>query len=231
MKSIHQVRIAFYGAVGGSVNVLGPGGRPHEDDVLLIVGADGLDDGLCVGLDVLPLGAAVWLVADLVEDILVVSIFFCHFLKEGYRLFFVLVGVVVAQDMPVDDDIHAEIRGVFYSFMDQAFKLLLAAAGTVAVIFFRVHGKADAVDAPVVPERLEGIGVYVFWKPVDAVGTDTFERDDLALAVDEGRFFYFEPPVFLKRCQGFGLFGRRGSRGISRNGKKECHRDKKAKEP
>ena len=96
MEGVHQIFVTFYGAVCSSVNVLGPGGRTYEDDILLVVGADGFDDRLRVGLNVLPLGAAIWLVADLIEDILMFFIFFCHLLKEGYGLLFVLVRIAVA---------------------------------------------------------------------------------------------------------------------------------------
>ena len=79
--------------------------------------------------------------------------------------------------MPVDDYVQAKVCGVLYALVDQALKLFLIAAGAVAVVFLRVHGQADTVDAPVIPECLKCIWIYVLREPVDSVSADALEGD------------------------------------------------------
>ena len=94
MQSIHYIIKGKRGRCG-FVDLLAPGRGSYEDDGIRLLFPDHRDDFLGVRLDAVPGGAAVGLIADLIEHIVVVGKSFRHFPEKGDRLIFVLIRVAI----------------------------------------------------------------------------------------------------------------------------------------
>ena len=163
-------------------------GRAYEDEGVGLVPADDGDDDVCVFLDVFPGAVAIGLVADFEDDVRDVGVFLCHRVEEFDGFGEVLVGIVVLEDVPVDDDVHIVGDGVLDAFAENPEVLL-----TVAVhVVVRVHGEADEVGVPFATELLEQTVVDVLWVPGEAVRARALEDGEVPLGVAEDGSFDVE---------------------------------------
>lgn len=133
MKAVCDIFVSGDRRFRGNIDVLGPGRSPDKDKGVFVNLPDGGDDAFCVTFDLAPACAAVRFIANLIDDIFVLFVFLCHFFEERERLLFVRIRIAVAQNVPVDDDVHTELGGGSDTLADGLFQAcaVVAAAGTV----------------------------------------------------------------------------------------------------
>ena len=187
VQGIHNIVIACDGILGSLVHTLRPLGRTNQYNGILVVLTDNRDDLLGVALHILPGGAAVGLVADLVDHIVVVLIFLAHQLEEILGLGKVLVGILILQHMPVDDHVQIIVGGILHTAIDDILQILLVAVGTIPLILMGVHRQTDHIHVPVISKLSEGILVHIGRKPPDAVGADASKLYRSALFIHQLR--------------------------------------------
>lgn len=204
VAGIHDI-LLLQRACGGGVKVLAPGRRADENDGLRTVFPDGGDDVIRVFFHLRP-AAAVRFIADFVENVTVAAVLFCHLGKEGFCRLPVGVRISIGQDVPVDDDVHAEAGCRLHAPVQHRLKLRLIPTGRVAAVFLGVHREPYAVRAPVVPQGLKCRLIHVLRIPGDAVRADALQLDDFLAAVREIDAFNMQRAVLRvgSACRGIG---------------------------
>ena len=115
MQGIHDIVIAGDRIRSGLIYILGPVGRSDYDDSIFVIFSDHRDHFFRIGLDPAPAGAAVGLVADLIENVVLAVIGLRHFRKKCLCLFLIGIGIVIGKDMPVYDHIHIICSGILHA--------------------------------------------------------------------------------------------------------------------
>lgn len=85
MEGVHQVLITFDGTLRGSIYILRPVGGADQDEVVFIIRTDCLYHRRGIASYLFPAYVSIWFVADFVDNILVIPVFFGHLRKEFDR--------------------------------------------------------------------------------------------------------------------------------------------------
>mmetsp|Transcript_290 Transcript_290/g.750 ORF Transcript_290/g.750 Transcript_290/m.750 type:complete len:232 (+) Transcript_290:704-1399(+) len=157
MQDVGNVVVDGDRILGGNVDVLGVKGRADEDEGVIVVGigADGVDDGLGVVLDHVPVRVD-GLVVNFVDDVGVIAVVVDHVAKELEGLGLVGFGFV---GMEVDDHVDALVD----AGLDDRAHAVFVVLGFVDVSagFFDAHGRAYHAHVPGSHEFLDGLGGIV----------------------------------------------------------------------
>ena len=94
--------------------------------------------------------------------------------------------------MPVYDHVHSKLCGVGYTVSYQLLQLLLITAGAITAVLRCIHGEADTVGIPVVPQGTEGIIIDILGEPGNAVGGHTIELDNVPVCIGQLPVLYME---------------------------------------
>ena len=185
VQRVHDVGVGQrVGRRGGKI--LRPGGRPHDDDCIGVVGADDGNDRLGIGLDVGPARAAVGLVAYLVDDIVRVPQGAGHGAEELLGGPLVREGVRIRQGVPVDHRVQIGGLGVLDAAHHQVVqRRAVARLQGVAALLRRVGGQAHHIGAPHLAQFGKKLLVHVLGVPRQAVGGNAAQLHRLAGGIGE----------------------------------------------
>lgn len=112
--------------------------------------------------------------------------------------------------MPVYDHVHSKLCGVGYTVSYQLLQLFLITAGTITAVFRCIHGEADTVSIPVVPQGTEGIIIDILGEPGNTVGGHTVELDSVPVCIGQLPVLHMEGTV-LSEGRGCLIFVSLGS--------------------
>ena len=183
MQGIHNIVIACDRIVRCFVYTLRPVRGTDKNDCFFVICPDDGDNLFRIGLDFTPADSTVGFVADLVDNIVVIFIFFGHFTEELLGLFFIYVRVLLLQYMPVDNHVHIIIGSILYTAIDDILQVFLVTIGAVTAIFVGIHGKTHDIDIPLLTELPECILIYEVGEPGQTVGTDASQLYGIAVLV------------------------------------------------
>ena len=183
MQGVHDVVVAGNRIRRRFVHALGPVWSTYNNDGIVIVLADNGNNVIRIFLYIAPACAAAGLVADFIENIVLVGIGFCHFFKEFLGFILIDQRAVLIQHMPVDNHIHIVVGCILDTALHDIFQIFLIAIGTVTAVFMGIHGKTHDIYIPLVTELAECILVHVCGEPADAVGTDALKLHRIAVFV------------------------------------------------
>ena len=120
--------------------------------------------------------------------------------------------------MPVYDHVHSKLCGVGYTVSYQLLQLFLITAGTITAVLRCIHGEADTIGIPVVPQGTEGIIIDILGEPGNTVGGHTVELDSVSVCTGQLPVLHMESAVLsegggshIRRLSGL-YFGSIGSR-------------------
>lgn len=97
--------------------------------------------------------------------------------------------------MPVYDHVHSKLCGVGYTVSYQLLQLLLITVGTITAVLRCIHGEADTVGIPVVPQGTEGIIIDILGEPGNTVGGHTVELDNVPVCIGQLPVLHMEGTV------------------------------------
>ena len=97
--------------------------------------------------------------------------------------------------MPVYDHVHSKLCGVGYTVSYQLLQLLLITVGTITAVLRCIHGEADTVGIPVVPQGTEGIIIDILGEPGNTVGGHTVELDSVPVCIGQLPVLHMEGTV------------------------------------
>ena len=112
--------------------------------------------------------------------------------------------------MPVYDHVHSKLCGVGYTVSYQLLQLFFITAGTITAVFRCIHGEADTVSIPVVPQGTEGIIIDILGEPGNTVGGHTVELDSVPVCIGQLPVLHMEGTV-LSEGRGCLIFVSLGS--------------------
>ena len=114
--------------------------------------------------------------------------------------------------MPVYDHVHSKLCGIGYTVSYQLLQLFFITAGTITAVFRCIHGEADTVSIPVVPQGTEGIIIDILGEPGNSVGRHAVKLNGVAVFVCQLTVFYMESAVLSEGRGGIHgeCFGRWG---------------------
>ena len=140
------------------IYVLTPCACAADYDSVTVVFSDSAYNALTITLySACPCDSAVRLVADLVNNVIVVLVGLSHFCEELDSVIFVVVRVLVIENVPVDYSIHSKRLCVLNACLDflLCLRLILAVLGAVAAPFISIHCDSYGVDLPVISENFK----------------------------------------------------------------------------
>ena len=179
MQRIHDIIISPDRICRCLVHLLGPVRGPHQDHRIGIFPPDHRDHLGRIISDLLPGGASVGFIADLVEDMIHPGKFSGHFIEKGFCLRCVFVGVPVVQHMPVQDHIQILFLCCPDPLPDLLFQGLPVASAAVPAVLIRVHCDPKYIGSPFLPHLLQAGLVHILGEPGQSVGTDAPKLDRL----------------------------------------------------
>lgn len=97
--------------------------------------------------------------------------------------------------MPVYDHVHSKLCGVGYTVSYQLLQLLLITAGAITAVLRCIHGEADTVGIPVIPQGTEGIIIDILGEPGNTVGGHTVELDSVSVCTGQLPVLHMEGTV------------------------------------
>lgn len=97
--------------------------------------------------------------------------------------------------MPVYDHVHSKLCGVGYTVSYQLLQLFLITAGAITAVLRCIHGEADTVGIPVVPQGTEGIIIDILGEPGNTVGGHTVELDNVPVCIGQLPVLHMESAV------------------------------------
>ena len=159
MKSVNAVFVRKLVAKH-LIYVLTPCACAADYDSVTVVFSDSAYNALTITLySACPCYTAVRLVADLVNNVIVVLVGLSHFCEELDSFIFVVVRVLVIENVPVDYSIHSKRLCVLNACLDflLCLCLILAVLGAVATPFFCVHCNSYSVDLPVISQHFKRV--------------------------------------------------------------------------
>ena len=101
--------------------------------------------------------------------------------------------------MPVYDHVHSKLCGVGYTVSYQLLQLFLITAGTITAVLRCIHGEADTIGIPVVPQGTEGIIIDILGEPGNTVGGHTVELDSVSVCTGQLPVLHMESAVLSVR--------------------------------